>query len=65
MTGAKVTLRNDKMFQFIDFLVTLVLPRVKNFEGIQDQKPKFPRELNCSNQRPFHISPVRSRNKPI
>ena len=34
VTGVKVTLKNEKMFQFLDFLITLVLPRIKNFEGI-------------------------------
>ena len=32
VTGAKVTLRNDKMFQFIDFLVTLVLLWLKTLK---------------------------------
>ena len=32
--GAKVTLRREAMYDFLDRLVTVVLPRVRDFEGI-------------------------------
>lgn len=32
--GAKVTLRGEKMYEFIDRLFTLALPRVRDFRGI-------------------------------
>ena len=32
--GAKVTLRNEKMYEFLDRLITISLPRVRDFEGI-------------------------------
>ena len=32
--ATKVTLRGDDAFQFIDFVNTIVLPKVKNFEGL-------------------------------
>ena len=32
--GVKVTLRGDKMYDFIDRLVSLALPRVRDFSGI-------------------------------
>lgn len=32
--GAKVTLRRDKMFEFIDRLVNIALPRVRDFRGV-------------------------------
>jgi large subunit ribosomal protein L5 len=32
--GAKVTLRKDRMYEFIDRLVTIALPRVKDFRGL-------------------------------
>ena len=32
--GAKVTLRSDKMYEFFDRLVSVVLPRVRDFEGV-------------------------------
>ena len=33
--GAKVTLRGDKMYEFLDRLVTSSLPRVRDFNGIK------------------------------
>ena len=32
--GAKVTLRGDRMWEFIDRLVTLALPRIRDFRGL-------------------------------
>ena len=32
--GAKVTLRGDKMYEFLDRLFNLALPRVRDFKGI-------------------------------
>ena len=32
--GLKVTLRNDKMYEFIDRLVNIALPRIKDFRGL-------------------------------
>jgi large subunit ribosomal protein L5 len=32
--GAKVTLRGKKMYEFLDRLITLALPRVRDFKGI-------------------------------
>ena len=33
--GCKVTLRKERMFEFLDRLVTIALPRVRDFRGIQ------------------------------
>ena len=33
--GAKVTLRRDRMFEFLDRLITAALPRVRDFQGIK------------------------------
>ena len=35
--GAKVTLRGDKMYEFLDRLVTVALPRVRDFKGIREK----------------------------
>ncbi len=35
--GAMVTLRGDRMYEFLDRLVTLALPRVRDFRGIPDK----------------------------
>ena len=34
--GAKVTLRGDRMYYFVDKLINIVLPRVRDFRGIPD-----------------------------
>ena len=33
--GAKVTLRGDRMYDFLDRLVTVALPRVRDFRGVK------------------------------
>lgn len=35
--GAKVTLRGEKMYEFLDRLMTVALPRVRDFRGINDK----------------------------
>lgn len=35
--GAKVTLRGVKMYEFLDRLVSVALPRVRDFRGISDK----------------------------
>ena len=35
-SGLKVTLRNDRMYEFIDRLVNIALPRIKDFRGLKD-----------------------------
>ena len=35
--GAKVTLRGSKMYEFLDRLITVALPRVRDFKGINDK----------------------------
>ena len=34
--GAKVTLRGDRMYYFMDKLMNIVLPRVRDFRGVND-----------------------------
>ncbi len=33
--GAKVTLRGNKMYEFLDRLISIALPRVRDFQGIK------------------------------
>jgi len=33
--GVKVTLRGDRMYEFLDRLITAALPRVRDFQGIK------------------------------
>jgi len=35
--GLKVTLRNDRMYEFLDRLVNIALPRIKDFRGLTDK----------------------------
>src|ERR1700709_1722663 len=35
--GARVTLRGEKMYDFLDRLVSVALPRVRDFKGINDK----------------------------
>lgn len=35
--GAKVTLRGDKMYDFLDKLISVALPRVRDFKGISNK----------------------------
>src|SRR6059036_2396782 len=36
--GAHVTLRGDRMWEFLDRLLTLALPRIRDFRGLSDQQ---------------------------
>ena len=35
--GARVTLRGDRMYEFIDRLMNVALPRVRDFKGISEK----------------------------
>jgi len=35
--GAKVTLRSERMYEFADKLMNIVLPRVRDFRGVSDK----------------------------
>jgi large subunit ribosomal protein L5 len=35
--GAKVTLRGDRMWEFLDRLISIVLPRIRDFRGLNPQ----------------------------
>tara|TARA_Y100000591_G_C21757469_1_gene658200 strand:- start:220 stop:771 length:552 start_codon:yes stop_codon:yes gene_type:complete len=47
--GAKVTLRSHKMYEFIDRLVNIALPRIKDFRGLS------PKGIDMSNNFSFGI----------
>ena len=36
--GAHVTLRGDRMWEFLDRLLTVALPRIRDFRGLSDQQ---------------------------
>ena len=35
--GVRVTLRKERMYEFLDRLITVTLPRVRDFQGINDK----------------------------
>ncbi|HNX06723.1 MAG TPA: 50S ribosomal protein L5 [Bacteroidales bacterium] len=35
--GVRVTLRNEKMYEFLDRLISVAIPRVRDFRGINDK----------------------------
>ena len=35
--GCKVTLRGDRMYEFLDRLISIVIPRVRDFRGLKPQ----------------------------
>jgi large subunit ribosomal protein L5 len=35
--GCMTTLRNDRMYEFMDRLISIVLPRIRDFRGIKDK----------------------------
>ena len=37
MIGLKVTLRGDKMYEFVDRLINIVLPRLRDFHGVSNK----------------------------
>ena len=45
-TSAKVTLRRDRMWHFLDRLINLATPRIKDFRGVSDTA--FDRQGNYS-----------------
>ena len=36
--GAKVTLRGDRMWEFLDRLVSIALPRIRDFRGLSSRQ---------------------------
>jgi large subunit ribosomal protein L5 len=37
VVGCRVTLRGDRMFEFLDRLISIVIPRIRDFRGISDR----------------------------
>ena len=44
--GCKVTLRRERMYEFLDRLVTIALPRVRDFRGLNAKR--FDGQGNCA-----------------
>jgi large subunit ribosomal protein L5 len=50
--GAKVTLRGDRMYDFLDRLITVAMPRIRDFRGV---KPSFDGRGNFATGLKEHI----------
>jgi len=53
--GAKVTLRGPRMYEFIDRFITIALPRVRDFRGVNN-KLRRPRQLQRRRHRADDLS---------
>ncbi len=49
--GAKVTLRGDRMYVFVDKLFNIVLPRIRDFRGLPTQVVRRARKLQSGTER--------------
>ena len=54
--GAMVTLRGERMYEFLDRLINIALPRVRDFRGVSTQGVRRPRQLHARPPRPLHLS---------
>ena len=53
--GAMVTLRGDRMYDFLDRLISIALPRVRDFRGVSAQGLRRPRQLHAGPARPADL----------
>ena len=64
--GAKVTLRGDRMWEFLDRLLTIALPRIRDFRGLDARKldGNGNYTFGLSEQSVFHEIDVDSIDRP-
>ena len=48
--GCTVTLRGDRMYEFLDRLVNVALPRVRDFRGVSTQVLRRARQLHAGHE---------------
>ena len=53
--GAKVTLRGDRMWEFFDRLVSLAIPRIRDFRGLPANVVRRPGQLHVRRHRAAHL----------
>ena len=54
--GAKVTLRKARMYEFLDRLITIALPRVRDFRGLAADKLRRQGQFRDGHQGAHHLS---------
>ena len=59
--GAMVTLRGERMYEFLDRLINVALPRVRDFRGVPTQVVRRPRQLHARHPRPSDLPRDRHR----
>ena len=53
--GAMVTLRGERMYEFLDRLMSIALPRVRDFRGVSAKGLRRPRQLHAGPARPVDL----------
>ena len=53
--GAHVTLRGDRMWEFLDRLLSLALPRIRDFRGLSPAPVRRQRQLHLRSDRAGHV----------
>jgi ribosomal protein L5 len=53
--GAMVTLRGDTMYEFLDRLIAIALPRVRDFRGVSTKSFRRARQLHARHARPADL----------
>ncbi len=59
--GARVTLRGDRMWEFLDRLVSIALPRIRDFRGLCAQAVRRHRQLHLRAERAVDVPRDRRR----
>ena len=59
--GCMVTLRRGRMYEFLDRLVTIAIPRIRDFRGISGALLRWPREFQPGREGTDHFSGDRVR----
>ena len=62
--GCKVTLRGRRMYEFLDRLISIALPRIRDFRGRQPQQLRRPRQLHPGPGRAGRLPRDRRRQAP-
>ena len=62
--GAKVTLRKTRMYEFLDRLITIALPRVRDFRGLNPKSLRRARQLRAWASRSTSFSPRSTTTRP-
>ena len=54
-SAARVTLRGERMYEFLDRLINIALPRVRDFRGVSPQSVRRPGQLHAGSPGSLHL----------